>query len=80
MATNKPFIGGNFPPEIAKAIEDCFYANRFKSKAQVIEMILRAGMDALKDEYPELDLKVKLETGKKAEVDGIINERPEVHP
>lgn len=42
MSTNKPFIGGNFPQEIADAIEDCFYANRFKSKAQVIEMILRS--------------------------------------
>ncbi len=71
MATTKPFIGGNFSPEIAKAIEDCFYANRFKSKAQVIEMILRAGMDALKDEYPELDLHTKLETGKKEKDDGI---------
>lgn len=59
MATTKPFIGGNFPEEIAQAIEDCFYANRFKSKAQVIEMILRAGMEALKDEYPELDIKKK---------------------
>ena len=59
MATTKPFIGGNFPQEIADAIEDCFYANRFKSKAQVIEMILRAGMNALKDDYPELDLSVK---------------------
>lgn len=67
MATNKPFIGGNFPKEIADAIEDCYYANRFKSKSQVIEMILRAGMDALKDEYPELDLSVKLETGKNTE-------------
>lgn len=56
MSTSKPFIGGNFPQEIADAIEDCFYANRFKSKSQVIEMILRAGMDALKDEYPELNL------------------------
>lgn len=71
MSTNKPFIGGNFPQEIADAIEDCFYANRFKSKAQVIEMILRAGMNALKDEYPELDLSVKLETGKKATVYGM---------
>lgn len=71
MSTNKPFIGGNFPQEIADAIEDCFYANRFKSKAQVIEMILRAGMEALKDEYPELDLSVKLETGKKARIHGI---------
>lgn len=59
MATTKPFIGGNFPPEIAQAIEDCFYAHRFKSKAQVIEMILRAGMETLKDEYPELDIKKK---------------------
>lgn len=56
MSTSKPFIGGNFPQEIADAIEDCFYANRFKSKSQVIEMILRAGMDVLKDEYPELNL------------------------
>ena len=71
MSTNKPFIGGNFPQEIADAIEDCFYANRFKSKAQVIEMILRAGMNALKDEYPELDLSVKLATGKKATVYGM---------
>ena len=71
MSTNKPFIGGNFPQEIADAIEDCYYTNRFKSKAQVIEMILRAGMNALKDEYPELDLSVKLETGKKAQIYGV---------
>ena len=65
MTTKKPFIGGNFPQEIADAIEDCFYANRFKSKAQVMEMILRAGMEALKNEYPELDLNAKIETRKK---------------
>lgn len=71
MSTSKPFIGGNFPQEIADAIEDCFYANRFKSKSQVIEMILRAGMDALKDEYPELNLsKPKIE--KKAQNNQLI--------
>lgn len=65
MTTNKPFIGGNFPQEIATAIEDCFYAHRFKSKAQVMEMILRAGMEVLKDKYPELDLSAPKQPEKK---------------
>ena len=69
MTTKKPFIGANVSKEVSDAIEEFYWQNRYKSKAQAIEFILRAGMDALKDEYPELDLNTKLETGKKTEND-----------
>lgn len=69
MTTNKPFIGFNLDPELLAHLDDFRFNNRIKSRAQAIEIILRAGMDALKDEYPELDLNTKLETGKKTEND-----------
>lgn len=69
MTTNKPFIGFNLDPELLAHLDDFRFNNRIKSRAQAIEIILRAGMDALKDEYPELDLNTKLETEKKTEND-----------
>lgn len=65
MATAKPFIGGNVSPEVADAIEEFYWTNRLKSKAAAIEFILRAGMAALSDQYPELDLNAKTERWKK---------------
>lgn len=59
MATAKPFVGGNVSPEVADAIEEFYWTNRLKSKAAAIEFILRAGMAALSDKYPELDLSAK---------------------
>lgn len=69
MTTNKPFIGFNLDPELLAHLDDFRFNNRIKSRAQAIEIIFRAGMDALKDEYPELDLNTKLETEKKTEND-----------
>ena len=71
MATEKPYLGVYITKPVKDAIEDFFYANRFRSRAQAVEFILRAGMDALKNEYPELDLNTKLETGKKEKRNGI---------
>lgn len=70
MATAKPFIGGNVSPEVADAIEEFYWTNRLKSKAAAIEFILRAGMAALSDKYPELDLREKPEANKK-DADGL---------
>ena len=58
MSTKKPFIGANVSPEVAKAIDEFYWENRYKSKAAAIEFILRAGMESLADEYPELDLNI----------------------
>lgn len=69
MTTNKPFIGFNLDPELLAHLYDFRFNNRIKSRAQAIKIILRAGMNALKDEYPELGLSTKLETGKKTEND-----------
>ena len=65
MATTKPFLGINIDADLLKRIDDFRYNNRISSRAKAVEKIVRAGMDALASEYPELDLTMKLETGKK---------------
>lgn len=67
MPTIKPSTTVVFDSQhIFDAIEDFRFNNRFANRSQAILYIIRAGMDALKEEFPELDLNVKLETGKKA--------------
>ena len=65
MTTKKPFLGLNIDKQLLDRIEDFKWNNRISSRAKAIEIILIAGMNAMKDEYPELDLNAKLETGKK---------------
>lgn len=75
MPSQKPFLGMNIDEQLLKKIDDFRWNNRFPSRAQAIEVILRAGMTALSSDYPELDLNVKLETGKKEKVDGVTDEK-----
>ena len=65
MTTTKPFIGFNIAPELLEKLDDFRFNNRISSRAKALDIILRAGMNALKDQYPELDLDTKLETEKK---------------
>lgn len=65
MTTSKPFIGFNLEPELLEKLDDFRFNNRIRSRAKALDIIIRAGMDALKDQYPELDPGTKLETGKK---------------
>lgn len=78
MTTKKVYLGVYVSPQIKEAIDDFFYTNRYRSKAVATEFILRAGMEALKDEYPELDLNTKLETGKKENFLQLIKEEKSV--
>ena len=78
MPTNKPFLGINIDAELLQRIDDFRFNNRISSRAKAVDKIIRAGMNALASEYPELDLSTKLETGKKAEHDGM-NKKDELH-
>ena len=64
MPSSKPTTTMIFDPEVLEHIDEFRYNNRFPTRSAAINVILRAGMDALKDQYPELDLSVKLETKK----------------
>ena len=72
MPSKKPFVGVNMDEDVLRHVDDFRYNNRISSRAKAFDIILRAGMDALKDQYPELDMSVQLETGKKAKVDVVI--------
>lgn len=65
MPTKKKVLTIILDEQTSKALEDFRFNNRIKSESKAGYMLLIAGMNALKDEYPELDLNVKLETGKK---------------
>ena len=56
-------------------IDEFRYAQRFQNRSQALLFIVKAGMDALKDEYPELDMSTKLETEKKP-IHDVITDRP----
>ena len=66
MPTNKPSTTVVFESQaMFDAIEDFRFNNRFQNRSQAVLFIIRAGMEALKDQYSELDMSTKLETGKK---------------
>lgn len=65
MATTKPFTTIIFDEEMFKRIDDFRFNNRFSSRSQAVLFLIRAGMDALKDDYPELDMTGQLETGRR---------------
>lgn len=65
MPTNKPMTTVVFDEDTFERIEDFRFNNRFPNRSQAVLFIIEAGMDALKDEYPELDRNTKLETGKR---------------
>lgn len=71
MATSKPFVGVNLPPEIVEALDDLRYNHRLRSRAEAIEIVLRAGMEMMRADYPELDLDAR----EKKKDDGIKHER-----
>ena len=79
MPTKKRKITIVVDDDVAEHFDLFRFGNKIRTESKAGYQIFLAGMDALKDEYPELDLKVKLETGEKAEVDGM-NERSEIHP
>lgn len=66
MPTVKPSTTVVFESQaMFDAIEDFRFNNRFANRSQAVLFILKAGMETLKEKYPELDLSTKLETGKK---------------
>lgn len=67
MPTKRPVTTIVFDDDIFDRIEDFRFNNRFPNRSQAVLFLVKAGMEALKDEYPELDISVKLETGKKQE-------------
>ena len=71
MPTKRPTTTVVFDDDTFQRIEDFRYNNRFPNRSQAVLYLVKAGMEALKDEYPELDLHTKLETGKKEKNDGI---------
>lgn len=72
MPTKKPIATVVFESQdMFERLEDFRFNNRFSNRSQAILFIVKAGMNALKDEYPELDMSVKLETGKKPAHDGV---------
>ena len=75
MPTIKPTVAVVMDEDTVKRIEDFQFNNRFKNRSSAVMFILKAGMKALAEEYPELDEHVKLETGKKAPVDGLNEKR-----
>ena len=77
MPTNKPIVSILLDEETLKKIEDFQFNNRFRNRSAAIVFVLHEGMKALASEYPELDPDVKLETGKKAQVDGVVLENEE---
>lgn len=78
MATTKPFIGFNLSADLLQRIDDFRYSNRISSRAKAIEIILRAGMKSLANDYPELDISNQLQTGKKEEND-VVKDEKRVH-
>lgn len=69
MPTKKRTISIVIDDDMAKHFDLFRFGNQIRTESKAGYMILRAGMDALKDQYPELDLGTKLETGKKTDND-----------
>ena len=64
MVTSKPMTTIIFDDDTFKRIDDFRFNNRFQSRSQAVMFLIRAGMEALKDQYPELDSDPKLEREK----------------
>ena len=75
MPTKKPMTTVVFDEDTYLRIEDFRFNNRFPNRSQAVLFLVKAGMEALKEEYPELDVNTKLETGKKENVLRIENVR-----
>ena len=71
MPTKKNILSIVLDDATYKALNDFRFNNRISTQSKAGMIILRAGMEALKHEYPELDVNTKKETGKKEKVDGI---------
>ena len=65
MPTKKNILSIVLDDPTFKALNDFRFNNRISTQSKAGMIILRAGMEALKNEYPELDVSTKLETGKK---------------
>lgn len=66
LAKNKKMIQITVDENTYNAINEFRWSCRFESISKAGKEILLAGMKALADEFPELDVNTKLETGKKA--------------
>lgn len=75
MPTKRKIISIVLDDETAKHFDDFRFNNRISTESKAGLMILRAGMDALSAEYPELDMRTKIETGKKEKMDGLNEKR-----
>ena len=73
MPTKKKLLTIVLDDVTYNALADFRFNNRIKSESKAGLQILLAGMNAMKDEYPELDLSTKLETGKKQKMDGVVS-------
>ncbi len=75
MTTKKPFVGVHMDDDLLRRVDDFRFNNRFQSRAKAIEFILIAGMDALAKDYPELDRRIRLETGETSKDVGLSHEK-----
>ena len=73
MPTKKRTISIVIDDDMAEHFDLFRFGNQIRTESKAGYIILRAGMDALKDKYPELDLNAKLETGKKEVVTNNVN-------
>ena len=65
MPTVKPVVTLVIDELTLQRIEEFRFNARFSSRSAAILYIIRAGMIALQDQYPELNPNTKIETGKK---------------
>ena len=65
MPTKKNILSIVLDDPTFKALNDFRFNNRISTQSKAGMIILRAGMEALKEQYPELDVNVKKDTGKK---------------
>lgn len=59
MPTKKRTISIVVDDELASCFDDFRFNNRIKTESKAGYILLEAGMDALKDKYPELNLNKK---------------------
>ena len=75
MPTNKNVISIILDDDTLNRITEFQFNNRFRTRSAAVIFIINEGMKHLAAEYPELDTHIKLETGKKAPVDGLNEKR-----
>ena len=79
MTSKKPFLGVNIDEDTMRRIDEFRWNNRYQSRAKALEVIIHAGMDALADQYPELNRHIVLETGEEAQRNVMTNYEERIH-